>query len=194
MPITSQLVKDFYSDALKKFGAQVKGKSDSDFMILVGKFLDGIGVMNKEEFMKEFTTTIGTTVYVPFDVGVDGGAEGYDLWQQISVLVHELTHVQQYNASPAEFTIKYLASRSDRASYEAEAYGADLEMYWWKTGHGYDIANRVKALQGYALHQEHIDYAAEYLRTDDDILAQGGSVSAVAAWAKVWLEQHGQQA
>lgn len=190
MPITSQLVKDFYAEALKKFGGQVKGKADSDFMVLVGKFLDGIGVMNKEEFMKEFTTTIGTVIYAPFEVGVDGGAEGYDLWQQISVLVHELTHVQQYNASPAEFMVKYLASRSDRASYEAEAYGSDLEMCWWKYGHGYNIPERVKALAGYALKQEHIDYAAEFLATYNDVFAQGGSISAVAKWAKEWLDAH----
>lgn len=191
MPITSQLVKDFYAEALKHYGAKVVSKDDSEFMRLIGGFLNAIGVLDKEEFMKVYTTTIGETIYAPYEVGVDGGAEGYTLWEQVKVLVHELVHAEQYHDHPAEFTLKYLLYKSDRASYEAEAFGADLEMHWWRYGKAYDLKQRASLLQHYGLQPVHVDYVANYLEILNDVLRQGGSVSPVAAWAKVWLDQHG---
>jgi hypothetical protein len=188
MPITSQLVKDFYTAAMEKYGAKIVNKSDSEFMKLVSSFLDGIGVLDKDEFMKNFVTTIGTSIYVPYEVGVDSG---WGLWGQISVLVHELTHCEQYRDSPAAFMVKYLVNKSDRATYEAQAYGADLEMAYWYTGKGYDLKQRTKSLLNYGLQQEHCDYAAEHLAVYDDVFRQGGGVSPVAAWAKEWLTLHG---
>jgi hypothetical protein len=188
MPITSQLVKDFYAAAMKQYKAEIISKEDSGLMKLIAGFLDGIGVLNKDDFMKRFTTTIGSKIYCPFEVGVD---QGYDLWRQISVLVHELTHVQQYDESPAEFVLKYLLYKSDRATYEAVAYASDLEMHWWMYGNGYDVKQRAQSLLSYGLKQEHCDYASEYLAIYDDIFRQGGGVSPVAAWAKEWLNLHG---
>ena len=191
MPITSQLVKDFYTAALPKFKAQTVDKSDSDFMRLIASFLDSIGVMDKDVFLHQYTTTIGAKIYTPYEIGVDGGAGGYGLWNQIKVLVHELVHVVQYHDAPAEFMLKYLLHRSDRASYEAAAYAADLEMAWWKDGKGYDVKQRAQQLLSYGLKQEHCDYVANYLMIHDDVFRQGGSTSEIAAWAKEWLTAHG---
>jgi hypothetical protein len=166
-------------------------KDDSQFMKLIAGFLDGIGVLDKEVFLRDFTTTIGNCVYAPYEVGVYSGSGGYDFWGQISILVHEIVHVTQFHHAPAEFTLKYLLYKSDRATYEAEAYGADLEMDYWLTGHGYDVKQRAQSLLHYGLQQEHCDYAAEYLVIQDDIFRQGGEVSVVAKWAKGWLNGHG---
>jgi hypothetical protein len=191
MPITSQLVKDFYGVACTKYGATITSKSNSDFMKLIGSFLDGIGVLDKELFMKQYTTTVGTSIYTPYEIGVDGGPNGYDLWDQVKVLVHELTHVVQYKTYPVKFMVLYLASPSDRASYEAEALAADLQLYYWMYRSGYDIQQRVKTLLNYGLKQEHCDYVAQYLNVHNDIFAQGGSSSEIATWAASWLDDHG---
>lgn len=194
MPITSQLVKDFYGVACTKYGANVTSKSNSDFMKLVGSFLDGIGVIDKEKFMRQYTTTIGATIYSPYEIGVDGGSGGYDLWDQVKILCHELVHVVQYKTHPAKFLVLYLASPSDRASYEAEAYAADLQLFYWMYGHGYDTAQRAKSLLNYGLKQEHCDYVAQYLDVHADIFAQGGASSEVSTWAASWLDAHGAKA
>jgi hypothetical protein len=189
MPITSQLVKDFYAAALTKYNAKLVNKDDSAFMKIISSFLDGIGVLDKDKFMNEFVTTIGATIYVPYEVGMEGK---WNLWGQISVLTHELTHCEQFHDSPAEFMIKYIVNKSDRATYEAQAYGTDLEMkYWFTPGQGYDIKKRAQSLLNYGLQQQHCDYAAEHLAIYDDVFKQGGGVSPVAAWAKEWLNVHG---
>lgn len=190
MPLTSKLVLDFYADAAKKFGAEYKNKNDSEFMKLVAKFLDSLNILKKEDFLNEFTTTIGTIIYTPFELGVDGSS-GYDLWNQVSVLVHELVHVCQFKKNPAEFTILYIADKSDRATYESQAYGADLEMHWWMYGKGYDLKRRAQSLLSYGLSQEYCDYMEQFLATYNDVFQQGGSVSEVAKWAKEWLTEHG---
>lgn len=191
MPITSQLVKDFYGVACTQYKANTTSKSNSDFMKLIGSFLDGIGVLDKELFMRQYTTTIGTTIYTPYEIGVDGGPDGYDLWDQVKVLVHELTHAVQYRTHPAKFLVLYLASPSDRATYEAEALAADLQIYWWMYGRGYDTKQRVRTLLNYGLKQGHCDYAAQYLDVHNDIFAQGGTSSEIATWAASWLDAHG---
>jgi len=188
MLITSQLVKDFYAAATKQYGASIINKSDNEFMKLVSSFLDGIGVLDKDVFMKHFVTTVGTSIYIPYEVGADGE---WSLWNQIGVLVHELVHCEQYREAPAAFMVKYLVNKSDRATYEAQAYGADLEMKYWFNGQGYDIKKRTQSLLNYGLQQEHCDYAAEHLAIYDDVFKQGGGVSHVAAWAKEWLNVHG---
>lgn len=191
MPITSQLVKDFYGAACTKYGASVVNKTNSDFMRIIGSFLDGIEVLDKELFMKQFTTTIGTTIYTPYEIGVDGGTSGYDLWDQVKIAVHELTHVMQYRTYPVKFMVLYLASPSDRATYEAEAYAADLQLYYWKYGKSYDTAQRAQSLLHYGLKQDHCTYVAQYLDVHADIFAQGGASSEIATWAATWLDDHG---
>jgi hypothetical protein len=187
--LTPELVQSFYHDACTSYGAHVKSKSDSGMMVAVANFLDLIGVQDKEMFLNRFTTTIFDTIYAPYEVGVDGSA-GYSLWEQITTLVHELTHVTQHDADRLGFWMKYLADKSARAHYEAQAYGADLEMHIWRYGAPYDLAETAGYLQYYGLQQQHIDFAYAELQTIADVIQNtDGAVSPVAAYAMTWLEQ-----
>jgi len=187
--ITPELVQQFWKDALKEYDAKSVDKDDSDFMKSIATFLDAIKVLDKEDFMKQFTTTIFKTIYRPFKIG---DTANYDLWSQITVLVHELTHVLQFKADEVGFTVGYIVNKSSRAAFEADAYGADLEMHYWMYGKLYNIKARAANLKYYGLQQEHIDFAASVLESiGTTITKSDAAVSEVAAWAMDWLEAHG---
>ncbi len=187
--LTPRLVRDFYRAGLSTYGAHTKNKHDADAMVLTGHFLDLIGVLDKKDFMDRFTTVLLDTVYTPFIIGVPD--DHFSLWDQISILVHELTHVTQHDANRASFWLKYLADKSARAHYEAQAYGADLEMHIWRYGKPYDMRARIQSLEHYGLEPEHIDAAYVELQTYADIVwGSDAAISLTAAWAQAWLEEH----
>jgi hypothetical protein len=188
MQITSQLVKDFYAEIAGEFDAEIRSKNDSQLMKLIAVFLDGIGVVDKATFVDNFTVTIGKTVYTPFEIGTEGN--GWDLWDQISVGLHEVVHVRQWRDDPAGFMLKYLCNKSERATYEAEAYGADLEFSHWLQD-PLDVTELAGRLASYGLGSEHVAFAAAYLSTYEDVLLQGGSVAPTAKWAIDWLTAKG---
>lgn len=187
--ITPELVKEFWKDALVKFDAKSVDKDDSTFMKSIGTFLDAIKVLDKEDFMERFTTTIFKTIYRPFKIG---DTANYSLWGQITVLVHELVHVLQFEDDEVGFTVGYIANESSRAAYEADAYSADMEMHWWMYGEIYDIKRRASALKHYGLEQDEIDFAASVIESNSlTVQNSDAAVNEVAAWAMTWLEEHG---
>ena len=185
---TPQLVEEFYRVRTRTYGAHVTQKGDSSMMKAVANFLDLINVQDKEMFLNNFTTTIFDTVYVPYSVGVAGD---YSLWDQITTLVHELVHVTQHDADRLGFWLKYLANKTDRAHFEAQAYGADLEMHYWRYGKSYDLKETAGHLKYYGLGQEYIDFCyVELVTIDDTIRNTDAAVNPVAAFAMDWLEEH----
>ena len=102
-------------------------------------FLSRINVLDKDEFLRRYTTTIGKRIYTPFDVGVPD--ERYDLWRQISVCVHEHQHVEQLLRDGwLKFAGRYLVSSAARAAYEAEAFRCNMELHYWRYGEIPDLA------------------------------------------------------
>jgi len=188
--LTPELTKQFYIEACQKFGATIVQKDDSEFMAAIATVLNQLNITDRDDFMKRFTTTIGTKIYVPFDVGIAGD---YTLEDQVDVLVHELVHVQQYDANEPKFVLCYLLNEAARAEYEAQAYSADMEMHYWRTGRIYDIRGRAQLLDNYALEQDEINFAAEYMESIATTIQEGAAVNNVAAWAMDWMEQHGVQ-
>jgi len=187
--ITPELVKEFWKDALKEFGAKSVDKNDSGFMKSIGWFLDAINVLDKDDFLENFTTTIFTTIYRPFEIGNED--DGWDLWHQITICVHELVHVMQYKDDPIGFTFSYVASKSSRSDYEAKAYAADMEMHHWRYGTIYNIERRMQSLKSYGVDQEHIDFAIQVLESISETVLEGATINDVAAWAMDWLEAKG---
>lgn len=191
--LTGEMVKAMYQDAYRKFDASGTDKDDSDLMDLVGSFLDMIGVQDKDMFTDQFTTTIGERIYYPYEVGIEG-SHGYTLWNQVTTLVHELVHVQQYHKAPINFALRYIGSLTDRAHFESEAYAADLEMHVWRHGAPYNIPGRASVLKFYGCGQEEVDFMTHHLETvalmlfDPD--GDRPSFSGPAAWAMYWLEMH----
>lgn len=188
MNFTSQQVKDFYAAAAKQYSAEFIDKASDRGMKIIAGFLDLIGVMDKTNFMEHCTTTIGAEVYFPYVPGT--ATPQYPLDEQVATLVHEITHVKQFDDDPIGFILSYLGSKSARAEYESQAYAADLEWCWKTTGKSYNIAQRAQSLLSYGLGQEHVDFMRQYLEVQDDVFRQGGAVSPVVQWAFKWFEEH----
>lgn len=187
--ITPELVRKIWSEALDHFNARSVNKEDSEFMEVVGGFLDLIRVTDKREFLGRFTTTIGRTIYRPFEIGVADGV--WTLQDQIVTLCHELVHVEQYTDSPLIFSLGYCSKPSVRAKYEAKAYAADMEVDYYLTGKLYDIPSRAACLLSYGLNQSHVDFAASVMESVAETIVQGASVNGVAAWIIDRLKANG---
>ena len=128
--ITSELVKNLWDHMTKHYGTTVKTKQKSLFMNMIGSFLNLFCIQNKYAFLKDYTTTIGHTIYVPFTIGMDEGI--WTLYQQLLVCIHEHQHIVQSNKDGwLKFNWNYLLSSSCRAQYEAEAYSTDIELHWY---------------------------------------------------------------
>lgn len=129
---TPDEVRAFWKHMLGRFDAHVISKNDSVAMEAVALLLDKLKVLNRDSFLKDFTTTLGHRIYTPFEIGVP--SSGYDLWWQVVTCTHECQHVHQFASSPAglEFSWDYLTSHELRAQYEAEAYRTTLELEWWR--------------------------------------------------------------
>lgn len=92
--------KSFFEQVTKKHHpkTQIVRKSDSWLMKIIAFILKPFN----PNFMKTYTTTIGTTIYIP-----DHFLEDDDL-QSLSVLAHETQHIIDYVKNPVVFTLGYL--------------------------------------------------------------------------------------
>lgn len=80
-------------------GAQIRYKDESRFMRLLAKVL----FFNKG-FLTKYTTTIGSTIYLPSRAAVEADLDGY-----AAVLAHELVHVMDARAQGSlVFGLSYL--------------------------------------------------------------------------------------
>lgn len=186
--ITPEQTKEFHRAACERWHAHIADKNDSSVISAVASLLDTMKILDKEEFMENYTITLLDTIYPPYDVGVP---DNYSLWDQVETLVHELVHVQQYRDDKLGFPFRYVADKSARAEYEAKAYAADMEMFYWRTGKLYDIRARAQVLENYALEQEHINFAASLMESIGATIEAGAAVNDIAAWSMDWLEQQG---
>lgn len=187
--LTPDLVREFYRVGCARYGAHTHSKTDCVLMKATAGFLDLIGILNKDDFLTSFTTTLQDNIYIPFDVGVEN--DHYGLWDQVVILVHELVHVTQYDKNKIGFLVEYAVNKTARAHFEAQAYGADLEMHIWRYGEPYNIRQRAALLSNYGLGKDYIELAYTELLTIADVVENtDGAVSPVAAWAMSWLEQN----
>lgn len=186
---TQQLVLDFWAHMQKEYGSDVIQKADSDLMKLVAKFLDVAGIQDDETFMTRFTTTLHNNIYIPFTLG---DPSTRSLWSQIRLCVHEHQHIEQGQREGwIKFGGEYLTSPSYRANYEAEAFGCDMEMEYWRQGTGFDAKaygqRRVEVLKMYGCKPEHIEQAKQTIALRADVLVQGGLENKCSQLAVAWL-------
>lgn len=187
--LTSQQVKDFWAFMQDEFGSAVEQKNDALVMQVAAQLLDVLDIQDKEQFMKDFVTTLGETIYIPFKIGVEDGR--WSLWSQVRVCVHEHQHVVQGNRDGwVEFGSKYLTSSSFRASYEAEAFGSDMEMEFWRTGLILDIDQRASVLKSYGCTDGDIEMVKQILNIRAEVVKQGVAETKAAQVAIGWLEAH----
>jgi hypothetical protein len=188
---TPELVKNFWAYMQSEYGSDVIQKADSALMKLVAKFLDVADIQDDETFMTRFTTTLHNNIYIPFELG----DPSRDLWGQIRLCVHEHQHIEQGQREGwIKFGGEYLTSPSYRANYEAEAFGCDMEMEYWRQGTGFDAKaygqQRVEVLKMYGCKPEHIEQAKQTIALRADVLVQGGLENKCSQLAVDWLNTH----
>ena len=127
---TPEITRAAWTAMQTAYNTKTIRKDDSDLMALVGTTLGLLGVIDKDRFMKGFTTTINRAIYVPFEIGVD--TPEHPLWSQLVICAHEHQHVEQVDREGwATFAAKYVCDHAARAVYEAEAYRCNIELQWW---------------------------------------------------------------
>ncbi len=128
---TPDLVRRFYAHMAAEYGATVKPKATAWEMRAAGKFLGAIGIVDAGAFATQFVTTIGSTVFVPYEPGDDAS---WTLWSQITTLTHECQHIKQRSLRGLDYEVSYLSSKAKRSHIEAEAYATNVELHFWRTG------------------------------------------------------------
>lgn len=169
----------------RTFGSRVEEKQDSKVMQLAAVMLDALDIQDREQFMRDFVTTLYRTIYIPFNLGVAGR---WDLWSQVRVCVHEHQHIVQGEREGwVVFSSRYLTSPSFRAGYEAEAYGCDLEMEFWRTGTIISPATLAASLKNYGCSPADVEMAEEMLSMRAAVVEQGVVENRASIAAIEWL-------
>ena len=181
--LTPEIVKKFYKYMTKKYGMKIVDKDNAAEMEFVGMFLEMMGIQDKDDFLDNYTTTVGNRIYIPFEVGGDE----FSLDEQVETLVHELHHKRQMNYDKT-FMLRYALDKSYRAHKEARAYTTNLEMHWWYCGKLYNTALLANALSGYALSGEHIRVVAKHLKIHGAVVKQGGVENTISKQSIKWLD------
>lgn len=195
LSLTSVVVRELWTHMLLTFGATVEAKQDAQLMRIAAALLNTLNIQDKETFLKSFVTTIDKTIYIPFDIGIEGSNGQWSYWSQIRLCVHEHQHVLQGTREGwAAFDTRYLISSAFRAGYEAEAYGCDMEMEWWRHGAAFDVEAFAKAeplkLKRYGCKTKDIEQAQHMLLCRAALVKQGLIETGAGQCAIAWLNQH----
>lgn len=182
---TPEMVRGLWSLMTSHYGSEVVTKGDSTVMRLAASALQLFGVNQAAEFMSDYTTTIGKTIFVPFTIGVD--SSDWPLWEQIVICVHEHMHVYQWTTEGVTFAARYLISSSARAEYEAEAYRSESELSWWRSKQIIAPATLAAHLTGYGCTQADIASASQIISLSEETIKRGGIVNPPTRIALDWL-------
>lgn len=182
--LTSAMVKQFYAYMTKKYGAKIIDKNNAAEMEIVGWALDLMGIQDKEDFLNNYSTTVGNRIYLSFEPG----SNEIPLINQVETLVHELKHTQQMDRDPL-FVVKYLTDKSYRAHKEAAAYCTNLEMHYWYCGQVYNTDKLAMVLTAYALSGEYIRVVQKHLRIFGKVAKLGGVENSVSKVAIKYLNK-----
>jgi len=181
-------VVSFWRHMQERFGTTTVNKADAVEMQIVAGVLDVLGILDKERFLESFTTTLGRKIYTPFEVGSPN--DGWDLWNQVVVCVHEHQHVVQHDREGLSFEVSYVADRAARARFEAEAYRSNLEMHFWRFGTPMRSRPLAELLQDYGCRPEDVEIAAHSLALANVSVRRGAVLNESTRAALDWLDNH----
>jgi hypothetical protein len=183
--VSSALVTGLWEHMTDHFNTRISDKNTYE-MEEVAKALDQMGVLDAERFLREYTTTIGHTIYAPFIVGEDSITS---LEAQLRICVHEHQHVVQFDREGAAvFAAGYLLSSSKRAVYEAEAFRCNMEIEFFLSGRILDPGRLAQKLVDYACAPDDILVAEKFLRLSGRSIQLGARVNEASKVAIAWLE------
>lgn len=141
--MTKKQFKILWKLLLDAYNATIVKKSNSQTMKVIAELLDLLGIQDDETFFEDWAITIKDNIYLPFTVGNE---EELGLFEQLSILAHELIHVKQWE-DPL-FAGRYISSTAHRAEYEMKAIAAQMEVFHILTGRLLDtklLANNLEA-------------------------------------------------
>ncbi len=187
--LDQELVKDLWSYISYEYDTKIVDKNKSSFMKALGIFLSTFGIMSKKEFLEDFVTTIGKTIYVPFSIG-KGKLNENDLLNQIFLCVHEHEHVVQHNKLGRKYSIRYVLRSSQRAKFETEAYSTSLEIYYWFFKDFLSTDYLSQLLIFYNCKEKDILQSKKALDGNIELIKKGKIISEVSEKAIIWLEQN----
>lgn len=186
MRVTGKQVRLFWNFMSKKYDFKIVQKEDAEEMKIVGWALEQMGVQKQSVFLDSFTTTIvlgqWRCVYVSFDIGKGSNAH---LLSQAETCVHECQHVVQADREPMQ-PMKYLASDANRAFYEADAYRASMEMYYFFTGRMYAPKRLANLLRNYSVGRADRRIAEKHLIVASKVVKRGGVITGTSKVAIRW--------
>jgi hypothetical protein len=183
---TPEMVRAFWSFMSAVHGATVIDKNNAPEIKLLADILQVLGIQDSHTFLTRYTTTIGTRIYTPFELGVP--TPDYSLWGQMIIAVHEHQHVFQYRAEGIEYMARYLVNGFYRADYEAEAFRTRSELDWWRFGYVDDSNELASHLLAYNCTASQIGMARTIIQLTGETVEHGGLVSDTTATAIEWLQ------
>ena len=181
-------VVSFWRHMQERFGTTTVNKGDAVEMQIIASVLDTLGILDKERFLRSFTTTLGRKIYTPFDVG--SANDSWDLWDQVVVCVHEHQHVVQHDREGLSFEVSYVADRAARARFEAEAYRSNLEMHFWRYRTPTRSRPLAELLHDYGCRPEDVEIAAHSLALANVSVRRGAVLNESTRAALDWLDNH----
>jgi hypothetical protein len=180
-------VVEFWKVMTEHFATKVVNKADSAEMKFVADALGLMKILDKDAFLKRYTTTIGDKIYIPFTIGEPH--ESWSLWSQITVCVHEHQHVFQDRAAGGlSFEWNYLTSSAKRAHYEAEAYRTNMVLEWRYQGRMLNPAHLAGLLKNYGCSDVDIAVVEKMLALSIKPIKAGAITSDVCRWGTIWLD------
>ncbi|MBN2256468.1 MAG: hypothetical protein JW704_01325 [Anaerolineaceae bacterium] len=179
--VTPENCKAFWAYMAQKEGFTVVEKATAEEMQAIAWAVRAIG--GDKNWMKSYTVTIGTRVYVPFKIGAGTHT---DRIHQVGTCMHEAQHVRQYKRNPAEYSISYPFSRAARAHYEADAYGVTMESYYYFTGVVWAPGSLANKLKGYYVDEADIHVCKKHLQARAALVKYGVITSGVSKEGLRW--------
>ena len=184
--VTGAQVKAFWKYMAKKYDFDIVDKDSAREMKMIAGILDAMGVQSKKQFLKQYTTTIvignWRAVYVPFEIGKGSQAQ---LISQIVTCVHECQHVVQADRDVIFFA-KYLADDTNRANYEAQAYGVSMEMHYYFYGTVLSPKALANKLKNYSVGKADRRSAEKQLIALSKTVKHGGVINKTSKTAIKW--------
>lgn len=184
--ITPEIVVGAWAHLEDHFDSRRARKSDAE-MRMVAAMLDKMGIVDASAFLSRFTTTIGRTIYTPFEVG---DPETHSLRSQLLICAHEHHHVWQFAQDPARFAWRYVSDSARRAAYEADAFRCNQEVNFWLRGTVPEPEATAEGLRHYACSDTDVKVATVALRSSAVTARAGGVVNEASQVMIDWLEEH----
>lgn len=184
--VTPEFVLALNDHLSAEFRTRLVDKADAAEMLMVSQFLEDLGVMDAELFLQRFTTTIGRTIYLSFDLAGEDTSRG--LISQARTLAHENQHAHQFTRDGGmKFSFHYLIDSAKRAAYEAEAYTTTMEVHWLLTGELLEPSSLADLLVYYAVANSDLATVEKRLTIAAKTIEAGGITTAAGKSVKAFL-------